>query len=154
LHEGRLLLPIRPARHEPEPAPFGPPEWAQPLEAETIEPGRTRRDHRYDRETGLREIEFEWNVGGHRRLVEARTEMLDTNVTTYRIVDNDPTSAEVEVHTVTGLGRGEWQTRVETESRMSSTATEFMVSQLLKAFEGDEQVLSRAWELKFPRDQV
>jgi putative CocE/NonD family hydrolase len=154
LHEGRLLLPVRPARDEPEPPPFGPPEWAQPLAAETIEPGRSRREHRFDRETGLREIEFEWNVGGHRRLVEAGTEMLDTNVTIYRITDHDPTSAEVEVHTTTGLGRGEWQTRVETESRMSSTTTEFMVSQLLKAFEGGEQVYSRAWELKFPRDNV
>ena len=154
VHEGRLLLPVRPVREEGEPAAFGPPEWAQPLEVETIEPGRTRREHREDPETGLREIEFEWNVGGHRRLVKAGTEMLDTNVTTYRITEGDPTSAEVEVHAVTGLGRGEWQTRVETESRMRSTDKEFLVSQRLNAFEGEEQVYSRVWELTFPRDGV
>jgi hypothetical protein len=43
---------------------------------------------------------------------------------------------------------------VETESRMSSTATEFLVTQRLDAFEGDDEVYSRAWELAFPRDGV
>ena len=82
---------------EPEPPPFGPPEWAAPLEVEVLEPGRTSRDHSHDPATGAHEIDFEWDVGGRRRLVEARTEMDDTNLTTYRIVDGDPLSAEVEV---------------------------------------------------------
>jgi predicted acyl esterase len=154
LHQGRLLLPVRPARDDPEPAPFGPPEWAEPLEVETLEPGHTRREHRDDPDSGLHEIEFEWDVGGHRRLVEADTEMLDTNVTTYRISDGDPLSAGVEVHCTSGLGRGEWQPRIETASGMRSTATAFLVSQRLNAFEGDEQVYSRVWELTFPRDNV
>jgi predicted acyl esterase len=154
LHEGRLLLPVRPTRDEPAPPPFGSPEWSKPLEVETLEAGQTRREHRDHPDSGLHEIEFEWNVGGHRRLVEAGTEMLDTNVTTYRITDGDPTSAGVEVYCTSGLGRGKWQTRVETESRMSSTATEFLVSQRLNAFEGDQQVYSRIWELTIPRDNV
>ena len=74
--------------------------------------------------------------------------------TTYRITDGDPTSAEVEVRCTTGLGRGKWQTRVETESRMTSTASEFAVSQRLDAFEGDARIYSRIWELAFPRDGV
>jgi hypothetical protein len=80
--------------------------------------------------------------------------MLDTNLTTYRIVDGDPLSASVQVRCTAGLGRGEWQTRVETDSHMRSTATEFLVTQRLDAFEGDEQVYSRTWELSFPRDGV
>jgi hypothetical protein len=60
----------------------------------------------------------------------------------------------VYVRCVTALGRGEWQTRVETESRMTSTATEFLVTQRLDAFEGDAEVYSRSWELEFPRDGV
>ena len=154
LHAGRLRVPVRPPREEPAPAPFGAPEWSQPLELETIEPGRTRREHRHDPASGLHEIEFEWDVGGHRRLVDAGTEMLDTNLTTYRITDGDPTSAAVDVRCTTRLGRAEWQTRVETESRMSSTATEFAVSQRLDAFEGDARIYSRLWEMSFPRDGV
>jgi hypothetical protein len=52
------------------------------------------------------------------------------------------------------LGRGDWQTRVETDNRMSCTATEFLVDQRLEAFEGEERVYSRSWELRFPRDGV
>jgi uncharacterized protein len=155
LHGGRLVLPVRPLRDgEPEPAPFGEPEWAEPLAIETIEPGRTRRTHRHDPASGAHELEFEWDVGGHRRLPEFGTEMLDTNETTYRIVDGDPLSASVHVRCVTGLGRGDWQTRVETDSRMSATATDFLVTQRLDAYEGDERVYSRTWELELPRDGV
>ena len=37
---------------------------------------------------------------------------------------------------------------------MTSTATEFLVTQRLDAYEGDEQIYSRTWELSFPRDGV
>jgi hypothetical protein len=37
---------------------------------------------------------------------------------------------------------------------MTCTATEFIVEQRLDAYEGDEQVYSRTWELSFPRDGV
>jgi hypothetical protein len=35
---------------------------------------------------------------------------------------------------------------------MTSTATEFLVTQRLDAFEGDERVYTRKWEMRFPRD--
>jgi hypothetical protein len=75
-------------------------------------------------------------------------------VTTYRIADGDPLSAEVQVECMSALGRGDWRTRVETESRMTSTAAEFRVSQRVEAYEGDERIRSRAWELRFPREGV
>ena len=155
LHGGRLILPIRTRdEDEREPPAFEEPEWAEPIEVEVLEPGETHRRHRDDPDTGAHEVEFEWDVGGHRRLPEFGTEMLDTNLTTYRIVDGDPLSASVHVCCTTGLGRGEWQTRVETDSRMRSTATEFLVTQRLEAFEGDERVYERTWELALPRDCV
>jgi putative CocE/NonD family hydrolase len=156
IHEApRLALPVRPRRDDvPEPPPFGEPEWSQPLEVETLEPGRTSREETHDPETGEQRIDFEWDVGGRRRLVAAGTEMDDVNRSTYRIVDGDPLSAEVEVHCASTLARGEWHTRVETDSRMTSTATEFLVTQELKAYEGDEAVYTRRWEMKFPRDGV
>ena len=80
--------------------------------------------------------------------------MHDTNVTTYRITDGDPLSAEVHVRCMSALGRGAWQTRVETDSRMTSSATAFHVTQRLDAYEGDERVFTRTWEFSFPRDLV
>src|SRR3954447_8465675 len=153
LHGGRLLVPLRAPREE-HLREFGPPEQAEPLAQEIIAPGFTNRTQTYDQATRTREIRFEWDVGGHRRLVEAGTEMQDTNVTVYRITDGDPLSAEVHVECMSALGRGDWRTRVETESHMTSTAAEFLVSQRLDAFEGDQRVRSRAWELRFPRDGV
>jgi predicted acyl esterase len=153
LHGGTLRVPLREPRDEAL-EDFEPPEQAEPLALHTLKPGVTNRTQTYDLATGTREIRFEWDVGGHRRLVEAGTEMEDTNVTTYRITDGDPLSAEVHVTCMSALGRGDWRTRVETESRMTSTATEFLVSQRVDAYEGDEKVRSRAWDLRFPRQGV
>jgi hypothetical protein len=153
LHDGTLRLPVRPPRDDPQPT-FGLPEQAEPLAVETIEPGRTNRTQTFDLATGTHEIRFEWDVGGHRRLVEHGTEMEDTNLTTYRITDGDPLSAEVHVHCMSALGRGEWRTRVETDSRMTCTATDFLVTQRLDAYEGGEHIRSRTWDLRFPRDNV
>jgi hypothetical protein len=55
---------------------------------------------------------------------------------------------------MSALGRGAWRTRVETDSRMTSSATAFHVTQRLDAFEADERVFTRTWELSFPRDLV
>ncbi len=37
---------------------------------------------------------------------------------------------------------------------MTSTATEFLVTQRLDAYEGEERIYSRSWELAIPRDGV
>jgi predicted acyl esterase len=153
LHAATLRLPVRPPGDATLPD-FRPPEQAEPLAQEVLAPGVTHRTQTYDLATATHELRFEWDVGGHRRLVEAGTEMADTNVTTYRITDGDPLSAEVHVACTSALGRGDWRTRVETDSRMTSTATEFHVSQRVDAYEGEERIRSRAWELRFPRDGV
>ena len=37
---------------------------------------------------------------------------------------------------------------------MTSTAEEFLVTQRLDAYEGEERIRSRTWELRIPRDGV
>ena len=63
-------------------------------------------------------------------------------------------SARVTVECSSALSRGAWRTRVQTHSEMTATGVEFLVEQRLDAYEGDEQVYSRTWELSFPRDGV
>ncbi len=41
-----------------------------------------------------------------------------------------------------------------TDSRMTATASEFLVTHTLDAYEGEERVLARTWTLSFPRDGV
>jgi predicted acyl esterase len=151
LHAGRLDAPTRAPRDEHLRA-FDAPEWAEPLEVEMIEPGRTTRTHAHDATSGAHELRFAWDVGGHRRLVDGGIEMDDTHVTTYRIVDGDPLSASVRVQCSSALGRGAWRTRVETDSEMTATAAELVVHHRLDAYEDERRISSRSWTLAFPRD--
>jgi predicted acyl esterase len=151
LHAGRLDAPTRAPRDERLRA-FDAPEWAEPLEVETIEPGATTRTHAHDATTAAHELRFAWDVGGHRRLVDSGVEMDDTHVTTYRIVDGDPLSASVRVQCSSALGRGAWRTRVETDSEMTATAAELVVHHRVDAYEDERRISSRSWTLAFPRD--
>ena len=147
LHAAHLHVPTRAPKDDDLPA-FGPPEWAEPLEVETIAPGHTSRVRRHD------ELRFEWDVGGHRRLKGSGIEMDDTHVTTYRIADGDPLSASVRVECSSALGRGAWRTRVTTRSEMTATKTALRVEQRLEAYEDEKLVRSRKWSFVFPRDGV
>ena len=107
-HGGRLHLPSAPPRDDPQPA-FGRARAGR-ARSRSRRSSRAHEPHaRPSTRHGAHEIRFEWDVGGHRRLVEAGTEMDDTNVTTYRITEGDPLSAEVHVRCMSALGRGDWR---------------------------------------------
>jgi uncharacterized protein len=149
----RLELPVRTPRDaEAGLAPFGEPEWSEPLGQEVLRSDPTSRMLARDLATGAHELTFRWDVGGHRRLDGDGPELDDTNLTTYRIVDGDPLSASVRCRCASTLARGDWHTRVETDSRMTATATDFLVTHALDAYEGDARVYARTWTLTIPRD--
>jgi putative CocE/NonD family hydrolase len=151
----RLELPLRPpSEADAALPPFGAPEWSEPLGQEVLRSDPTSRSLARDLATGTHELTFRWDVGGHRRLDGGGPELDDTNVTTYRIVDGDPLSAGVRCRCSSTLTRGAWHTRVETDSHMTATATEFLVTHALDAYERDERVYARTWTLTFPRDGV
>jgi putative CocE/NonD family hydrolase len=54
--------------------------------------------------------------------------------------------------TVRGLKRGDWEIKVETRTKLTSTENEFRIHARLDAFEGDERVFSRNWDERIPRD--
>jgi hypothetical protein len=151
----RLTLPVRTPRPADQAlAPFGEPEWSEPLGQEVLRSDPTSRTLARDLATGTHELRFRWDVGGHRRLAGGGPELDDTNLTTYRIVDGDSLSASVRCRCASTLARGDWHTRIETDSHMTATATEFLVTHALDAYEGDERVYARTWTLTFPRDGV
>jgi len=151
----RLALPVRAPRESDAALPaFGPPEWSAPLAQELLRSDPTSRTLDRDLASGAHELHFQWDVGGHRRLADGGPELDDTNRTSYRIVEGDPLSASVRVRCASTLAREDWHTRVETDSRMTATASEFLVSHTLDAYEGDERVYARTWTLTFPRDGV
>ena len=70
----------------------------------------------------------------------------------YHVEENDPLSAVAELRNTQTLSRNEWQIRVETQLRMSSTANAFLLQGSLRAFEGDNEVCRRDWDRSIPRD--
>jgi uncharacterized protein len=50
------------------------------------------------------------------------------------------------------MSRNEWQIRVETQMRLSSTGNAFRLQGSLRAFEGANEVCHRDWDRSIPRD--
>jgi hypothetical protein len=72
--------------------------------------------------------------------------------TTYHVEDNDPLSAVAELSHTQTLSRNEWQVRVETQMRLSSTSNDFRLRGSLRAWEGAKEVCRRDWDRSIPRD--
>jgi uncharacterized protein len=70
----------------------------------------------------------------------------------YHVEENDPLSAVAELHQSQTLSRNEWQIRVETDLRVSSTGNAFRVQAGLRACEGANEVCRRDWDRAIPRD--
>ena len=72
--------------------------------------------------------------------------------TQYHVEENDPLSAVAELRNTQTLSRNEWQIRVETQLRMSSTGNAFLLQGSLRAWEGANEVCHRDWDRSIPRD--
>jgi hypothetical protein len=70
----------------------------------------------------------------------------------YHVEDNDPLSAVAELNNIQTVSRNEWQIRVETQMRLSSTGKAFHLEGSLRAFEGANEVCRRDWDRSIPRD--
>jgi hypothetical protein len=72
--------------------------------------------------------------------------------TQYHIEENDPLSAVAELSNIQTLSRNEWQIRVETQLRLSSTGNAFLLQGSLRASDGANEVYRRDWDRSVPRD--
>ena len=70
----------------------------------------------------------------------------------YHVEDNDPLSAVAELNNIQTVSRNDWQIRVETQMRLSSTGNAFHLEGSLRAFEGANEVCRRDWDRSIPRD--
>jgi hypothetical protein len=70
----------------------------------------------------------------------------------YHIDENDPLSAVAELRNTQTVSRDEWQIRVETQLRLSSTGNAFLLQGTLRAWEGANEVCHREWNRTISRD--
>lgn len=117
----------------PEPS-FPEPEQAPPLD---VRPGPVvasvpEREVRYKPDSDTWVLTVDPRYGGHRIYPNGLT-YGEQAVERYTITGDDPLSALAESHWVTELDRDSWSVRIETDSRISCTATHFLLHNEVRA---------------------
>jgi uncharacterized protein len=127
---GMVDLPVRSPRPEDSLLPeLPPPETARPEPTTVVRPGVVRIGR-----LGL-ELGTESSFNSH-------------------IAEDDPLSAVLEMRQSQTVSRDAWRTRFETETRLSCTRDAFVLHATMRAWEGDIEVCSRAWDREVPREFV
>jgi putative CocE/NonD family hydrolase len=148
----RLLLPLRPARAEP----------AVAFEAAEGSPGPDL--HILRQASGSRTIERATAGGavtvhtlddfGAQRFQAHGLEVGSTVRQSFSIAPDNPHSAETRAAWTQTVGRGAWQTRTESQTRMWSDEKTFYLEATLEATEGGTRVFEKTWRDAIPRDLV
>jgi putative CocE/NonD family hydrolase len=157
LHTGgdcRLVLPTRPASRLDNALPdFGPAEGAPLLEYETLRTESSSRTVTHD-VTG-RCLHLVDQVDEGRNLILSNGIVRDSVLTnSFSISEDQPLSAGVQCSRQIEISRGDWQTRVETLSIMTSDHSHFHLTNILNAYEGQVRVFTKSWTRTIPREFV
>jgi uncharacterized protein len=152
--ESRLSLPVR--RAPPEDAelkPFADAASAPPEARTMLTPGGFERTFGYDVASDTMTYTSIADSGAQ-RIDAVGLELEEIARKVYKIRSDDPLSADNFIHWTTRRGRGDWQVRIETRTRMRATRDDFLIDAELDAYEGDRRVFSRDWRATIPRDLV
>ena len=151
LAESDLELPVRvPSAHEIPPA-FGAVEHAPPQQLDTLQPPKTERRVEINQVDGRYSLHV-LNDTGRRR---DRLTGLETSTLTrerFTILPDDPLSAVAETWWTQTLGRDDWHVRTEAYSKLTASATDFLIEGRLQAYDGQRLFQERRWQSKRQRD--
>jgi putative CocE/NonD family hydrolase len=147
----RLSVPLRPAMDEPAPQ-FGPPEDTREGAATPLRPEASERIEETLAD-GTRRLRIVTD-GGRERQDSTGIEAGRHVDERWEIHRDDPLSARMEVRWTCEIGRGDWQTRTETQTEVTCDATHFHVRAWLRAHEGGRPFVSRDWAFRVPRDGI
>ena len=160
LHTGgsALELPVRGASAaDRDLAAFGEPESAPKLQVKPLAEGCAYE--KIEHNLGSGETAFAvYNEGGlsggarRTRIEDIDLTMSHVFVRRYSICEDDPNSARAVLEETIELGRDDWQTRIETRIRLTSTRESWILKAKLDAYEGDDRCFSRTWDETIERD--
>ena len=149
-----LMLPHRPpSDDDAKLSPFAEPEAAPPLPRTFLEPPVTLRTVSHDQISGTSTFEIRDDTGLYRidtTGLEYRLWSLDR----FSIHPDDPLSARAEVTFNMRQGRGDWQVRATTRTVLTATATDFHIHATMDAWDGEDRMVSRNWNVAVPRNNV
>ena len=151
--ESKLILPVRSGSGLDEShAPFESPEGAPMLEYESLRPEDATRTFSYDVTKGGLQMVDRIDDGRNRLPNGIIYDSVITNK--FSIVEGKPTSARVQCDRQIEISRGDWQTRIETSSVMTSDKSHFYLTNILDAYEGEIRVFTKSWTRKIRREVV
>lgn len=151
--QSKLVLPVRaPNALDDSLAPFAPPEGAPMLEYQSLRPEDATRTFTYDVTKHQLKMIDRIDDGRNRLSNGIIYDSLITNI--FSIVEGQPNSARVECTRQIEISRGDWQTRVETSSVMTSDPEHFHLTNVLDAYEGQVRVFTKSWARKIRRERV
>ena len=122
------------------------------LEYESLRPEEGTRTFTYDVTKGRLQMVDRIDDGRNRLSNGIIYDSLITNI--FSIVEGQPASARVECKRQIEISRGDWGTRVETSSVMTSDKGDFYLTNILDAYEGQVLVFTKSWTRKIRREMV
>ena len=148
----RLSVPVRSPRSRDDALPeFGPPESAPPLPVTWLRARHPTQTVSVDPASGETRYEMTRDFSGAQRLPSG-LEYDDHDPVSLTIREGEPLSAAVRVQRRIEQRRGDWRTRIELRSEMIANATDYLLSTVIEAYEGDARVHSRTFAARVPRD--
>jgi len=147
-----LTLPVR-EKNDSQTPRFEPSESSIPLDNIILDQGRRNRVVSRDAANGKTVLEDQ-NFSGRFLFQDSGLEMEDKASDRLEITKEHPLSMITECHRTASIGRGNWQTRIETKSRMTSDEMNFYLENHLEAYENDHVVFQKSWKTSVPRSFV
>jgi uncharacterized protein len=148
----RLMLPLRPPRAaDAKLRPFGPP-FVPPVAVEEIssKPGL----HRIEWDATEEKQIIRHDVGDSVVLLtDVNTRLVAKNTMRSEIGEN-ATTGSIEYQYSRGWERDRWRPRVIASSKITTTQSEFLLEGAITALDGEEQIFTRTWNRKIPRQLV
>ncbi|CQR46358.1 Cocaine esterase [Paraliobacillus sp. PM-2] len=95
---------------------------------------------------------IDYSDAGDRLLVESGNSFGSINKNIYTIKENDPLSAHIQCDWELTVGRGDWQTKLITNSEMYGDLEYFYLTNTITAYENEKELTTKTWETKIPRD--
>ncbi|HSH42130.1 MAG TPA: CocE/NonD family hydrolase, partial [Arenicellales bacterium] len=139
-----LTLPVRPPREADAALPeFEPPEAAPGTPATKLRRAAMRRSLAVDLTTNEMVYTLHSDGGELGGATLARIEDIDLEIgyiitKRYRILENDPLSAQTELTQQSRFRRGDWHVRVDCRSMLTCTRDVFQSACYVEAYEGEE----------------
>lgn len=130
--------------------PFAETEAADAPTLEVVVPATGSRHIHQNIETGETVYDVK-SDSGKIRFEDINLTYGSMNSQCYSIIDGDPLSAKIEYCADFSFARDGWDVRTESQLITTCDAEYFFLNGRIAAYEGDEQVYARKWDLKVPR---